>query len=174
MPPAKGLDTCWPSEKLIRPSSVSLASQATGTGVTLGYKGRLLATIEIQVPYSHSAGAGTLPAEKGVQLWQQIQAYTTKIDEGRQGSFNSLDPSLRAINSQDEGAYGLVNLQLGFRLPTDIHPQTLEKDLRAVLEPELAEFDYSLTFTGHEQAHRAGKSNPLSPRLPQRHPGRRG
>ncbi len=127
--------------------------------ITLGYKGRLLLHAGLRVPFSHSAGQGVLPAEQGVHLWQAIVAHCERVNAGRTGAFNRLDPSLRAINSRDEGAFGAVELSIGFRLPVDIDPHALEADLRALAASHPAEID--LQFSGHEVAHRAEKSTPL-------------
>jgi len=128
--------------------------------ITLGYKGRLLLHADLRVPFSHSAGQGTLPAEQGVQLWQAIVAYCAEVNAERTGAFNRLDPSLRAINSRDEGAFGVVTLAVGFRLPVGIDPHALEADLRALVATQFPE-GVSLRFDGHEIAHRAEKSTPL-------------
>lgn len=127
--------------------------------ITLGYKGRLLLHARLRVPFSHSAGSGTLPAEQGVAFWQTIVAHCETVNDGRTGAFNRLDPSLRAINSADEGAFGTVEMSIGFRLPVDIDPHALESDLRALAASFPAEID--LQFSGHEFAHRAEKSTPL-------------
>ncbi len=127
--------------------------------ITLGYKGRLLLHANLRVPFSHSAGEGKLPAEQGVELWQSIAAHCAVVNKERTGAFNRLDPSLRAINSFDEGAFGTVTLSIGFRLPVDIDPHALEADLRALAASRPAEID--LQFDGHEFAHRAEKSTPL-------------
>jgi len=127
--------------------------------ITLGYKGRLLLHATLRAPFSHSAGEGTLPAEQGVDLWQAIAAHCAAVNENRSGAFNRLDPSLRAINSRDEGAFGAADMSMGFRLPVDISPHALEAELRALAASHPAEID--LRFEGHEFAHRAEKSTPL-------------
>ena len=127
--------------------------------ITLGYKGRLLAHVRLRAPFSHSAGEGALPAEQGVAFWQAIAAHCAGVNEGRNGAFNQLAPALQAINSRDEGAFGIVEMTIGFRLPVDISPHVLETDLRALAEAFPVEID--LRFEGHEFAHRAAKSTPL-------------
>jgi len=130
--------------------------------VTLGYRGRLLLRLTLRAPFSHSAGQGDLPAEQGVKLWQAIQAYASGVNQGKKGAFNRLDVSLRAINSQDEGAFGKVEMRLGFRLPPGITPVALESDIRRAVAGALAQgAEISLQFSGGELAHRAKKSTPL-------------
>lgn len=129
--------------------------------LTLGYKGRMLLDVDWEVPFSHSAGEGALPAEQGVALWQTLESYAAEVNQGRNGAFNVLDPSLRSFNTDDAGTYARVRLSIGFRLPTDIEPSALEADLRQRLGKHFNPDTLKLHFHGHEKAHRAGKSNAL-------------
>lgn len=129
--------------------------------VTLGYKGRLLMHISMDVPFTHSAGEADLPAEVGVNLWQTIQDYAEAINQSREKAFDRLDPSLRSINTIDQGVYGEVNITVGFRLPVDIKPDTLDAELRALVTQHTGDWPVSVTMMGHELAHRGSKSNPL-------------
>ena len=130
--------------------------------VTLGYKGRLLLDVSLRVPFSHSAGQSVLPAERGVAVWQAVLAYAAAVNAGKTGAFETLDPSLRALNTTDEGAFGAVTLSVGFRLPPDLAPPALEADLRgAIMAVAGAEDELLLDFSGAEVAYRASKSTPL-------------
>lgn len=129
--------------------------------ITLGYKGRLLLDLSLRVPFSHSAGQGVLPAERGAKIWQAVEAYTAGINAERTGAFSTLDPSLRAFNTQDEGAFGQVAMSLGFRLPVDILPDELAVELRQVVTEAAGGSEIGFTFSGAELAHRASKSTPL-------------
>lgn len=133
--------------------------------VTLGYKGRLLLDLTLRVPFSHSAGAGTLPAEQGVIAWQALadlaERFNTQAEPPRTRAFDQLDPSLRAINSHDEGAFGVVTLTVGFRLPLGLHLAELETLARQAVTAALPQADLSFDFQGGELAYRTGKSNPL-------------
>jgi LysW-gamma-L-lysine carboxypeptidase len=98
--------------------------------IALGYKGRLLAEVRLRVPFAHSAGPVRLPAEQAVDLWNAVVAHCDAYNVGRQKAFERLDPSLRHIVSQDEGAYGTASMSLGFRLPPDLSPDALANDIR--------------------------------------------
>ena len=129
--------------------------------LTLGYKGRLLLHLSLQVPFSHSAGPGQLPAECGVNLWQAIQEYANSINQKRTKAFDKLDVALRGFNSLDQGAFGQVDLQIGFRLPEDIAPAELEQTLRELITLYTEDWPTTLQFESHEVAYRAAKSTPL-------------
>jgi LysW-gamma-L-lysine carboxypeptidase len=151
-------------DNLPQPTYCIIGEPSNWDRITLGYKGRLLMEIDLRVPFSHSAGEGDLPAEQGVNLWQAIKAHCDSINEAADATspFSQLAPSLRHISSQDEGAFGTVNLGLGFRLPVGITPEALEQQLRGITTTHLAEgTTAALTFSGGELAYKSSKSNPL-------------
>ncbi len=129
--------------------------------ITLGYKGRLLLDLHLRAPFSHSAGIGVLPPERAVGLWQQVVDHAGRFNEGRRKAFDQLMPSLRRIVTSDEGAYGVAEMTMGFRLPPDLPPEALEADLRRLLSPEEDDVAISLAFRGHERAYRAARNTPL-------------
>ncbi|MCL4302780.1 MAG: M20/M25/M40 family metallo-hydrolase [Anaerolineae bacterium] len=131
--------------------------------VTLGYKGRLLLDVVLRVPFSHSAGEGRLPAEQAVDLWRQVEQFCAQVNKDRQADtpFNRLDPSLRHIASRDEGAFGVVQLGMGFRLPVGLGLAELEQELRQVIQTLPAGTSAQLQFSGGEPAYKGDKSNPL-------------
>ncbi len=131
--------------------------------VTLGYKGRLLMDVTLQAPFSHSAGEGRLPAEQAVDFWQQIEDFCAGVDREQEAKspFTRLDPSLRHIASQDKGAFGVVEMSLGFRLPVGINPTELEQNLRGLVDTLPEDTTANVNFSGHELAYKGGKSNPL-------------
>ena len=131
--------------------------------VTLGYKGRLLLDVVLKVPFSHSAGEGRLPAEQAVDFWHQVEAFCAGVNETREAesAFNRVDPSLRHIASRDEGAFGVVELNIGFRLPVGLSPAALETELRGLSEQLPEGTTATMTFSGGEMAYKGDKANPL-------------
>lgn len=131
--------------------------------VTLGYKGRLLMDVTMRAPFGHSAGEGRLPAEQAVDFWRQVEKFCATTNNERQAStpFNRLDPSLRHIASRDEGAFGLVEMRLGFRLPVGIGPAELERELRRLSQLLPDGTTVELQFSGAELACKGDKSNAL-------------
>ncbi len=124
--------------------------------ITLGYKGRLLVDWRWQGPLAHSAGPIPSPAERAVAFWQAVQGYARRLNQGRKSSFQRLEPSLRSLNTRREGAYGVAEMQLGLRLPPDLSPGQVERDLRSLAERG------SLAFTGHECAVLASRTSPVA------------
>jgi len=131
--------------------------------VTLGYKGRLLMDVTLHVPFSHSAGEGRLPAEQGVDFWQAVERVCYDFNQSHEATspFNRLDPSLRHIASHDEGAYGRVELSIGFRLPETVTPNELVEQLAALSTTLPTGTTAEIYFSGAEMAYKGDKSNPL-------------
>lgn len=131
--------------------------------ITLGYKGRLLLEVTLRVPFSHSAGEGRLPAEQGVDFWRQVEQYCAQVNRENEveSPFAQLAPSLRHIASYDEGAFGRVELNLGFRLPLNLKPPQLEAELRQLMATLPEGVKAEAEFSGAELAYKGEKSNPL-------------
>ncbi|MBE7552492.1 MAG: M20/M25/M40 family metallo-hydrolase [Anaerolineales bacterium] len=161
----RGRDTIQPSNlpTLQPPFFCVIGEPSHWDRVTLGYKGRLLLDVVLRVPFSHSAGEGRLPAEQAVDLWRQVEQFCAQVNEERQADtpFNRLDPSLRHIASRDEGAFGVVHLSLGFRLPVGLGLAELEQQLGQVVQTLPAGTSAHLQFSGGEPAYKGDKSNPL-------------
>ncbi|MFQ5612603.1 MAG: [LysW]-lysine hydrolase [Anaerolineae bacterium] len=137
--------------------------------VTLGYKGRLLLDLILRAPFAHSAGQARLPAERGVDLWRAVEDYCAALnaERGATRAFERLEPSLRRIASRDDGAFGEVEMSLGFRLPLDVAPAALEAGLAGVIAQAVdpaqttPAITLSTQFSGAESAYKGGKANPL-------------
>lgn len=97
--------------------------------ITLGYKGRILLDWRWEGAMAHSAGQTISPAEHAINYWFQVRDYAAKFNEGITSVFEQLTPSLRGINSGQDGAYGWASLTIGLRLPLNINPDKLLTDL---------------------------------------------
>jgi LysW-gamma-L-lysine carboxypeptidase len=173
---ARHLITNWPAPELC------IIGEPSGWDrITLGYKGRLLAEMKLRAPFAHSAGQNPLPAERAVGLWNTIVAHCAEFNVGRERTFHQLIPSLRHIVTCDEGAFGVAQMSLGFRLPPGLSPDTLTEELRRLLEAEgwgleseqpapppslhpqdtNSQLIANLILSGAEVAFRAEKNTPL-------------
>ena len=93
--------------------------------ITMGYKGRLLLDWTWRGGLSHSAGPEPSPAERAFAYWQHVKTACADFNTGSESLFARLDPSLRDINTRQEGVDGIAEMTIGFRLPPGIDPQTL-------------------------------------------------
>jgi LysW-gamma-L-lysine carboxypeptidase len=131
--------------------------------VTLGYKGRLLMDMVMRVPFSHSAGEGRLPAEQAVDFWYDVEKLCDEFNllKETDSPFNRLDASLRHIASRDEGAFGTVDLSVGFRLPVGLTPDQLQQKLQNLSRQPAVGTTIEMSFSGGELAYKGDKVNAL-------------
>ena len=137
--------------------------------ITLGYKGSLVVQVRLRLPLAHSAGPSQLPAERAVDLWRKIVERSAAMNAGCKG-FDCLTPSLHHITTCNDGAYGIVNMTIGFRLPPSHTPQAAiqalqgwlsELDLGAGAGRSSVDATAELQVVGREVAYRAPKNTPL-------------
>ncbi|MHB9032994.1 MAG: [LysW]-lysine hydrolase [Anaerolineae bacterium] len=124
--------------------------------ITLGYKGRLLVDYSLAQPLSHTAGQGRSAPEQAISWWQKLFAYCEAYNRDLESRFAMLDPSLRQINSDDDGLVETVEMRVGLRLP----PHAPLQDLMARMDAWRGEA--VLGTHGEEQAFMADKRTPLS------------
>jgi LysW-gamma-L-lysine carboxypeptidase len=124
------------------------------SAITLGYKGRLLLDYKLQIPWKHSAAQGKLVCEQAVDYWNAIQTWCRPFND-RKGVFETLDPSIRTFNSENDGIAETARLKMGFRLPVGFPVDEFKEFLVA------ASGGAELSFSGGELAVRNGKSNAL-------------
>ncbi len=93
--------------------------------ITLGYKGRLLLDWRWQGGLAHSAGDEPSPAERALDYWQSIKAYSDEFNQDIQSIFARLDVSIRDINTWQQGVDGIAEMTVGFRLPPGIAPSEI-------------------------------------------------
>jgi LysW-gamma-L-lysine carboxypeptidase len=122
--------------------------------ITLGYKGRLLLDYQLQVPWKHSAAQGKLVCEQAVNYWNAVQAWCGPFNKNK-AVFDTLDPSIRSFNSENDGIVETARLKMGFRLPMGFPVEEFKQFLVDTSHGA------QLSFSGGELAVRKGKSNAL-------------
>jgi LysW-gamma-L-lysine carboxypeptidase len=124
-------------------------------GLTLGYKGRVLLDYQLWQPMGHTAGPQTGVAEQAVAWWNSLTAYVDLYNEGRNGLFSRILPSLREFHTESDGIRNSVQAKIGLRLPPEF-------DLESFSE-EATEWagDAQLSFHSHERAFQTSRRSPL-------------
>lgn len=144
----------------LRPDACIIGEPSGWDGVTLGYKGRLLVRLTLELPSGHSAGPEASPTDAAVQWWNAALRRVERLNTEHTTVFTQIQASLRSIHTESDGLYDRCTLTAGFRLPTWMPPQTLEAAMRN-LETE-ASITASLEFSGHESAHESPRNDPVA------------
>ncbi len=139
-----------------RPDACIIGEPSGWDRVTLGYKGRLLLDYTLQRPMTHSAGQERGACEQAVDYWLQVARWAEQFNVGRQGTFATVDPSLRDVRSSSDGLTERVEMTIGLRLPPGLDSSTLEAALSS-----LASGQASVSLRGYEPSFRADKRSPL-------------
>src|SRR5207247_337546 len=98
--------------------------------MTLGYKGRLLVDYTLCHDMSHSAGQLASGPEIAVEFWNTLTRHATTYNAGL-AVFDTLDTSLRAMQTSSDGLQEVVTQRIGLRLPLDYDIEALQTYLLA-------------------------------------------
>ncbi len=124
--------------------------------ITVGYKGRLLLDCCLERETGHSAGRGDGVCEEAVDFWGRLKDYAQMYNRHKEKMFETLDPSLRCINSTSDGLTERVEVTVGLRLPPGLDVEALKETIR-----EMAG-QMDISFYAEEAPFRAPKNTPLA------------
>ncbi|GAC1671936.1 MAG: hypothetical protein PVS3B1_11440 [Ktedonobacteraceae bacterium] len=143
-----------------RPSACIIGEPSGSQAVTIGYKGRLLIDGCVTHPLSHTAGPDRSSNEVATAFWERVRQHATEWNQQHAGpsSFAALMPSLRGINSSQDGLQEQTNFVIGYRLPPGFDIAAL----RVQLQRWALEDDIHLRFSGEEVAYQSTRSTPLA------------
>lgn len=152
--------------RTLRPHACIIGEPSGWDGITLGYKGRLVVTIDIAQPCHHSAGPGDSAPDAAHALWTRILTLVATLNavnnpaagNASPRAFDIIQSSLRSLSSSSDGLTDRARIVGGFRLPRWISPHDLEAHIRALA------FDPTITlgFEGHETAHAVDRNDPVA------------
>ncbi len=143
-----------------RPAACIIGEPSSVDGITLGYKGRLIANVTVSTDSSHSAGPDATAPECAFELWSRVRAAATAFRAEAPRVFDRVQARLRNIRSETDGLNDRATLTLGFRIPPGVAPAELEALCLRAGDSLRAKAEWS--FTGHEAAHVADRSNPVA------------
>ncbi len=142
-----------------RPSACVIGEPSGWSGVTIGYKGRLVCELTIQRDLSHTAGPSGSAADEVFSFWNRVRALVDHLNHARSGAFETIQASLRELRTSSDGLQEHASLVAGFRLPPQMSPQSLERQIRP-----LATLG-QLALFGHESAHVSPRDNAVARHL---------
>lgn len=139
---------------LLRPDFAVIGEPSGWSGLTLGYKGRLWVDYALEVPMRHSAGPGTTAPEEAVAFWNALRELAAEYNRDRK-QFESLDLSLRRINSSADGFADRAEQLISLRVPLGFDVEGFKESARALAGAA------RLRFSNEDAPFRADKNNPL-------------
>ena len=143
----------------LRPDFVLIGEPSGWEGLTLGYKGRLVARLGALKGNFHTAGEGTSAADDLTEGWFRVRAWAAAFNEGQPGVFDRVQATVQDLRAGTDGLQQVAEATLGFRLPPTLSPQDAQAAVRACL----ADLEsVSVEFLGQETAVRHPKDNLLT------------
>jgi LysW-gamma-L-lysine carboxypeptidase len=136
------------------PECLVIGEPSQWHSITLGYKGRLLIDYTLRQNMSHSAGQQASAPEVAVAFWNRLVRHSEAYNAGK-AVFDTLDPSLRTIQSSNDGLQDVVTQRIGLRLPLGYDVEALQTQLQRDAG------EARLCFSGQESAHKSEKNTPL-------------
>jgi N-acetyl-ornithine/N-acetyl-lysine deacetylase len=120
----------------------------------------LLVEYSLTRPVHHSAGLQQNSNEVAVAFWNRVRNHAAEWNEqhASQSAFGSLQPSLRSINSSQDGLEEQTQLLIGYRLS----PGYEIANLRSLLEQWASEDEAHINFHGEETAFQSTRTTSLS------------
>lgn len=145
-----------------RPEMCIIGEPSGADGITLGYKGRLLIHAHVERPSQHTAIPEPSVSELAVALWNHVRTLADAWNADKPKAFDQLLPSLRRIQSGDDGLREWCDMLIGVRLPIEFGPEALQREVETWRADRSEGQRFSLSFSGAEPAWRAPKDTPLA------------
>ncbi len=139
------------------PRACIIGEPSGWNGVTLGYKGRLIMHASLLRPSGHSAGPHGSASDAVVAFWQDVLAFTSGINAGHTGAFETIQASIRSLRDESDVMQDGAYLTAGFRLPSWMSPQQLELCLETIADRSRV----TAHFKGHEHAFATDRNDPV-------------
>ncbi len=145
-----------------QPELCIIGEPSGSNGITLGYKGRLLIHAHVQRPMRHTAVPGPSVSEVAVSLWNHVAELARQWNADKPKAFDQILPSLRRIQSAEDGLREWCDVLIGARLPMDYGPDDLRTAVEAwhAAHPERAAI--ALQFDAPEIAWRTSRDTALA------------
>lgn len=145
----------------LRPHYAIIGEPSGWEGITLGYKGRLLARVRREKEEFHSAHHEPSAAEELVSYFVAIKAWAEAMNVG-QRPFDQIQYTLRDFRIHKDGLKQQAEMFFDLRLPPRLPPEEAIRHLTAYAPPTL-----ELEFAGREVPYLGPKDTPLTRALRQ-------
>lgn len=147
---ARHLVTQW------SPDACIIGEPSDWDGVTLGYKGRLLARATATCPNTHSAGKDPSANDELITWWARVLERVEAFNTEPTRAFDQIQASIESMSSACDGLHQQATINSGFRLPPTMGPQ----EFASILE-SLTTDHTTIEFDGAERAHATDRNDPV-------------
>lgn len=96
--------------------------------VALGYKGSAWADVTVRREQTHTASGEQTAVEAAVDVWLAVKAFASTFNAGKQRAFDQVLPTLRKMESGEDGFEQWAKLRIGVRLPLEISPDAWHEE----------------------------------------------
>ena len=140
----------------LHPDACIIGEPSGVEGVTLGYKGRLIAHAVASTEGRHTASPEASSADQLHDWWACVLDMVGQMNGSAATEFERIQASIRSFGSRHDGLTDAARMTSGFRLPETVDPHIFEGRLASLARPGL-----SLAFEGHEHAYRTDRNDPV-------------
>jgi LysW-gamma-L-lysine carboxypeptidase len=145
----------WLCEHYPAPEAVIIGEPSGWDGIVLGYKGSLGLTATVQRPLTHSAGPDKTAPEAAFRFWLRLATWLAGQNNGTPAGFESLDATMRGIDSGHDGLWEWATLRATFRLPTWAESAWVQQQVTRFADGMHLEWQHNA------EAYRTDKRSPL-------------
>jgi len=145
----------WLRDTRPAPDMLIIGEPSGWDGIVLGYKGSVALTAIVERGMTHSAGPDATVAELAFRLWQRLAAWTAQVNNDAPAGFETLDATLRSLNTASNGLYERAVLEITFRLPPGMTIEWVRAEVSALWS------DADLLWQPNAEAYRTDKRSPL-------------
>src|SRR5688500_2056591 len=115
-----------------RPDFVIIGEPNHWDRVALGYKGSAWANVTIRREQNHTASGKETACEAAVAIWSAVKSFTDSFNAEKQRAFDKIIPTLRGMDSGQDGFEQWARLNIGVRLPLDVSPNDWYEKLNGI------------------------------------------
>ncbi len=141
---------------LWKPDACLIGEPSASNGVTLGYKGRLLARATAVCPNTHSAGKDPSASDEIIAWWSGVLALVESFNQEPTRTFDQIQATISDMTSTCDGMEQRSVFNAGFRLPPAMDPETLIEQVTALCNEHV-----TIEFDGAERAHATTRNDPV-------------
>lgn len=143
---------------LFRPAACIIGEPSGWDGFTLGYKGRLVASVQITQASTHSAGPEGSAGDSLIDALARLRQTAHEASDGAR-VFDRVQMRTLSVHAGSDGLHESAEAVVSFRLPRSVEPAAFEAALRRDLAGVPG---CEVNCRGHEPAYVADRGNQVA------------